>query len=113
MLINMKKHFYSHLVRLDSIHIALNDLELTVEERDELVGFMDSSIHHIVLDTILSELSEYDKKLFLTHLHSQKHDEIWELLHEKSKDIETKIKNAVDDLKKQLHEDIYEAKKKK
>jgi hypothetical protein len=72
----MKKHFYSHLIRLDSVHISLNDLELTVEERNELIGIMDSSIHHVILDTILSELSSYDKKLFLTHLHSQKHDEI-------------------------------------
>lgn len=109
----MKKHFYSHLIRLDSIHIALNDLELSIEEREELVGIMDSSIHHIVLDTILSELTASDKKLFLTHLHTQKHDEIWNLLHEKVKNIEAKIKNAVDDLKKELHTDIYEAKKKK
>ena len=109
----MKKHFYSHLIRLDSVHIALNDLELSVEEHDELIGIMDSSIHHIILDTILSELSTYDKKLFLTHLHSQKNDEIWELLHEKVKNIEVKIKNAVEDLKKELHADIYEAKKKK
>lgn len=109
----MNKHFYSHLIRLDSVHIALNDLELTIEERDELTGIMDSSIHHIILDTILSELSAYDKKLFLTHLHSQKHDEIWQLLNEKTKNIETKIRNAVDDLKKELHADIYEAKKKK
>lgn len=109
----MKKHFYSHLIEVDSIHIALDELELSAEERDELATIMESNIHHVVLDTILSELSSYDKKLFLHHLASDKHDEVWNLVHKKVENIEEKIKKAVDDLKKHLHEDIHEAKKKK
>ncbi len=109
----MKKQFYSHIVEVDSIEIALHDLDLSPEERQELTNIMESSIHHVVLDTILSELNSYDKKLFLHHLLSDKHDEVWELLNKKVENIEDKIKKAVTDLKEHLHEDIHEAKKKR
>ncbi len=109
----MKKHFYTHIVEIDSMFIALDLLDIKKEEREELIVIIESSVHHVVLDTVLSQLSEEDKKTFLSHVHSEKHDAVWELLQGKTKNIEKKILKAVEKLKKDLHRDITKAKSKK
>lgn len=109
----MKRYFYSHIVETESIVVELNQMGLTGEEKAHLVSLIDSNLHHTILDAILSELSEEDKKIFLKHLASENHSKVWEFLNEKIKNIEDKIKKASDDLKKQLQKDIKEAKEKK
>lgn len=108
----MKKHFYSHLVKIDEVVTNLDTLDLTVEERQELTVIAESSIHHVVVDVVLSELSGKDKKLFLSYIASHDHDKTWSLLTEKIANVEDKIKQSVEILKKQMHEDIHEAKNK-
>jgi hypothetical protein len=106
----MKKHFYSHLVETDSLVIMINDLDVSSDEKAHLIALVDSQLHHTVLDAVLSELSEEDKRLFLKHLLDEDHDTIWNHLNTKVDNIEERIKKAADDLKKALHEDIKEAK---
>ena len=108
----MKKHFYSHLVETDSVVILINELDITDEEKAHLVALVDSQLHHTVLDAVLSELSEDDKKLFLKHLLHEDHDEVWKHLNTKVDNIEEKIKKAAEDLKKELHEDVKQVKSK-
>lgn len=107
----MKKHFYSHLVETSELSLSLGDLELTQEERVELITLMESSLHHVVLDTILSELSEKDKKQFLLHIHNNDHAKIWKHLRETVDDIEDKIQDAAAKLKKDLQRDIHDVKR--
>lgn len=108
---NLKhKHFYSHIIDTTSISIELAEMELTPDERIHLVALAESNVHHTVLDTVLSELSDGDKKEFLQHVRDDKHDKIWELLKDKVENIEGKIKKAVEDIKTELHKDIEEAK---
>ena len=40
-------------------------LDITPEERKHLIALAESNIHHAVLDTVLTELPEEDKKEFL------------------------------------------------
>lgn len=108
-----KKYFYSHLVDTSSITLELAEMDLTQEERMHLISLVESNLHHLILDIVLSELSEEDKKEFLVHLTSDSHDKVWELLNSKVDHIEEKIQKAAEDLKKELHEDIKEAKEKK
>lgn len=108
----MKKHFYSHIIEIDSVFVAIDLLEMEKGEREELIAIVESSIHHIVLDTVLSELSEHDKKVFLAHVADENHDNIWSLLQEKTPRIEHKIRKGVDKFKQDLHKDIAKAKKK-
>ncbi len=105
-----KKHFYSHLVETDSIVVLINELDASDEEKAHLIALVDSQLHHTILDAILSELSEDDKRSFLKHLMHEEHDKIWNHLNSKVDNIEVKIKKAADDLKQELHEDIKEAK---
>ena len=107
----MKKHFYSHLIEIDSLTAAFSDMPISQEEKKELLSLIESNIHHTILDLVLSELSEDDKKLFLSHLAEGKHDKTWELLNKKVSGIEAKIQHAADDLTKKLHEDIKKVRK--
>ena len=106
----MNKHFYSHIVETVSVSLELGDMDLSQEERVHLISLVDANLHHVILDTVLSELSEEDKKIFLSHVAISDHDKIWKLLNEKVKGIEEKIKRAAYDLKTELHKDIKEAK---
>jgi hypothetical protein len=107
----MKKRFYSHLIDIESINLSLYLLDLNERQKQELMLIVESNIHHVVIDTVMSELSEEDKKKFLSHLAAEKHEEIWSLLEGKIKNIEEKIKQAVQVLKQELHKDIMEVKK--
>jgi|SRR5581483_3967396 len=109
----MGKQFYSHLTDTESLLIELDKMGFSVEEREHLIALIDSNLHHTVLEVVLSELSEEDKKAFLTHVAEGKHDKIWELLNKKVDGIEVKIQQAVEDLKKELHKDIEETRKEK
>ncbi|MBI5452919.1 hypothetical protein HY945_05660 [Candidatus Gottesmanbacteria bacterium] len=110
----MQKHFYHKVVVIDSIHVGLEDLNLQPHEKQELISIVESSIHHTVLDTVLADLSENDKKTFLALVTQpdQKHDLIWSFLEMKVDKAEKKIVEAVDKLIAVLHEDIKETKNK-
>src|SRR3989337_1984369 len=104
------KQFYSHLIEIESIISEFDKLDLSEEKKIHLTSLIDSSLHHTVLDAILSEFSPQDKQIFLNHLQDGNHGKIWKFLNEKVDNIEEKIKKAADDLKKELHEDLKEAK---
>lgn len=104
----MKKYFYTHIIDTSTLSLELGDMDLTPKERLHLISLIHSNIHHAVLDLVLSELKEADKKTFLTHLASENHDKVWKFLNQKVKNIEEKIKKTAEDLKKELHKDIEE-----
>lgn len=103
--------FYSHLIEIDSIIESLDKMSLSKEEKLQLAKLIDSSLHHTILDAILSHLSDSDKRVFMQRLSEGNHDKIWEFLNEKVDGVEDKIKKAAEDLKKELHEDIKISKK--
>jgi len=103
------KQFYTHLVEIESIIIRLDKMVLSKEEKLHLAHLIDSSLHHTILDAILSQLSDQDKRMFMTHLTEDNHDKFWKFLNEKVVGIEDKIKNAAETLKKELEKDLKEA----
>ena len=108
----IKKYFYTHIIDTSTLSLELADMDMSPKERMHLVSLVDSNIHHAVLDLILSELNPLDKKTFLMHLASDEHDKVWKLLNEKVENVEEKIKKTAEELKKELHADIKEAKEK-
>ncbi len=105
------KHFYSHLVEIESVTVKLDELDLTEEQKIHLAALVDSTIHHTVFELILSKLSDEDKKAFLARLKDNPDDEkLMEFLSSKVENIEEEIKKTVNKLKDELHEDIKEAK---
>lgn len=104
------KHFYGHLIEVESLVVELDKLDLSEEQKIHLTNLIDSSLHHTVLDAILSQLNPPDKKVFLNHLKEDDHSKIWQFLNEKIDKVEEKIKKAAEDLKTELHKDIKESK---
>lgn len=105
------KQWYSHLIEVESIIIELDQMDLSHEEKLHLAKLVDSSLHHTVLDAVLSELSDSDKRKFVSHLNENNHDKIWKFLNEKVDNVEIKIKKVAEQLKKGLAKDLKEAKK--
>ena len=103
-------HFYSKLVTTDSIVEALNELNLSDDQKAHLLGIVENSLHHAILDAILSELSEKDKHIFLEKLDENDSEKIWKFLNEKIDKIEEKIVQTAESLKKELHQDIQDTK---
>ena len=106
----MKKYFYSSLISLDILDSELDTLDLSREEKEELLKLAHESIHHTVMDAILSQLSGADKKKFFELLAQDNHKNIWKHLNEKTEKIEDKIVEAGEEIKKQLHSDIKKLK---
>ena len=106
----MKQQFYTHLISLHTIHNGFDKLGIEQEHREELFVILESHIHHIVLDLILSELNETDKKKFLEHLAKEEHGPLWQLISERIEGVEDRITQAVEDVKEELHKDIIETK---
>jgi len=109
----MGKHFYSHIIETSTLSLELGEMDLSKVERRHLIELAKNNIHHAILDAILSELSEENKKIFLSHLTSEDHDKLWEHLKKNIDNIEEKIKKAAEKLKEELHKDIKEAKNRK
>lgn len=104
------KKFYSHLIEIDSLTVELDSLEMADHEKHELAQLVDSNIHNVVMDAILSKLNEEDKRKFAEIVLSDDHSKIWDFLKDKTEDVENDIKKAAQEFKKKLHEDVKEAK---
>lgn len=104
-----KVSFYSHLIEMDSISIELDKMDLSISEKKHLITLADKNLHNTILDVVLSELSDSDKRAFVTKVTFEENEKIWEFLNQKVNKAEEKIKKVIEDLKKELHEDIKEA----
>ncbi len=109
----MKKHFYSHILEVHELHMSLDGLELDPQEREHLLLLIEKSLHHAILDTVLSELTDEHKKVLLSLIVRNEHDEAWELLVTNIPEAERKIRQTAQALIDSMHADIKEAKVKK
>jgi hypothetical protein len=90
--------------------MEIDSLSISDNEKDHLKSLAESHIHHNVLDSILSELSEDDKKTFLHHIESKHQENIWTFLNSKIEDVEEKVREAANVIKRDLLKDVREAK---
>ena len=105
------KYFYESLTETSDISLELGELELSPDERVHLISLAKANIHSVIVNTVLLNLSEEDKKIFLKNLVSQNHEETWKHLKNSTADIEEKITTAIDEVKKELKKDIKAARK--
>ncbi len=105
------KYWYTHIIEIESVIVEMDKMELSKEEKLHLAYLIDSSLQHTILDAVLSELSEEDKKIFIMNLKEDDQKKIWKFLYEKVDNIEGKIKKVTEELKKQIKQDIKRAKK--
>jgi hypothetical protein len=105
------KHFYSHLIEIHEIYLSISEIDLSDEERGHLMSLTEANIHATVLNAVLPELSNEEKKVFLKNLLADDHDKTWKHLLSRVKNVEETINKSLKDLKKELLKDIEEARK--
>jgi hypothetical protein len=106
----MKRFFYHDIVDIEWIGEALDMLSLSKEEKEELAKMAHLHLHEAILDTILSELSERDKKVFLANMHYDSSEKTWKHLNANIDKVEDKIIKISEDLKAELKKDLADAK---
>lgn len=105
-------YFYSHIITVEAIISELDGLDLKPHHKRHLAALVDEIMQNTILDLVMSQLAQEDKLIFAERLRNNPHDkEIMSFLSSKVSNIEDQIKKAVEDLKKELHENIKEAKK--
>jgi hypothetical protein len=107
----MKQQFYHELLELQDLFDELEKLALSAGEKEHLVTIIHSSVHTVILDVVLTEVPKEDKELFLEHVHTGTHRDVWRFLKKRTVNIESKIQKAVKELKKELLKDMRELKK--
>lgn len=108
----MSSYFYSHLIKIDTIEVELDKIGVSKTEKKDLIFLIHSNIHHSVVDFVLSELDEDDKKEFLKRLNVNAHDKTWVHLREKITNIEKKVEKIGIDLIDEFYRDILDSKEK-
>lgn len=73
----MSKLFYDHLINMKEIQSKLDSYDLSKKEKKELLKMIDETIHHEVMDVILTHLPRKHHEEFLEAFtrepHHQKH----------------------------------------
>ncbi len=109
----MSKIFYDHLVYREEIIAELDKHQVTIEEREEIVQLVDETIHHHVLDVILTNLPKDKHEEFLVKfLNTPFDDKLLDYLKKQIKDIEEKIQKEAKTIKAELLAEIKRAQKK-
>lgn len=101
-----QKHFYNHLIELDTLSNELDTLALSTAQKEELLEIAHVHVHQSIMDAILMQLKDSDKKTFLELVAVGADEKIWKHLNEKVEKIEDKIVDAADGVKKVMKEDI-------
>jgi len=70
----MSNVFYDHLVNIGEIMAIVDVTDLSQKEREELAELIDNTMHHHILDEILTHLPVEHHKPFLERLAHAPHD---------------------------------------
>lgn len=100
------KTFYAHLIDISVISSHLDKLDFEPEQKEHLSSLAHSSIHHSIINTVMSELSEEERETFLRHLSNEDHQSIWQLFETRTKLIEEKIKQTFQSLSQEILHDL-------
>lgn len=106
--------FYDHLLIMEEMVIILDAYGLPNEERKKLLSLIDETLHHHILDEILNNLPKEFHTEFLDKYSQYPHDQsLLTYLKEKTPgNIEKKMLQRANTIKKQLKQHIKETLKK-
>lgn len=110
----MAKIFYDRLIGREEISLELKGYRLAREEYEELIRIADETLHHHVLNIILTHLPKEKHRFFLETFHTTPHDEklLDFLKKEATPEIESKIIAEARKVKDEILSEIRRAKKK-
>lgn len=106
------KYFYSHIVSVETLTAALDGMDLSPRQKEHLARLVDLHIHQVILDLVFSQLTDKDKVFLAERLKASAfHRETLDFLKQRVDNVEESIDRAVKELRKELEEDIQEAKR--
>lgn len=107
----MAKLFYDHLLVIEEVVAVLDKHTITKDEKEKFVALIDETLHHHILDEILTHLPHAHHEEFLQKLVSHPYDPgIMKYLKEKTAvDIEIVIVKRANAVKKTLIKEINAA----
>lgn len=109
----MTKIFYDHLTVIEEVTTELDLYKISPDEREELVRIVDETMHHRILDLILTHLPKDKHHTFLTGFHQNPQDlkHLEFLRREISAEIDQKIKEEAKKVKQEILAEIKRARK--
>ncbi len=104
--------FYDYLIVLDEVESEIKATAKTREEKEELWQIVDETLHHRIMDVILSRLPRESHEEFLEKFTQSPHDrQLISYLREKIKDdVEVIIHEEIAKLKKEILSEIRKKK---
>ncbi len=104
------KHFYSHIIETSNLTLEIAELSVDSKERVHLLSLAEANIHSTIVSSVLDNLPEEDKKTFLKNVAVDNHDQTWQHLNSKIKDVENLVKKTASKAIAELLNDIKEVK---
>ncbi|NTV31559.1 hypothetical protein HGA91_06305 [candidate division WWE3 bacterium] len=103
--------FYHHLIDLSDVRKKLNELDLTEEDRVELLEIVLKTIHIELTHLILNELDSVHHEDFLLHLTERPHDHgLLVFLNRTIDDFEEKVTLLISRVKADFIESLHDYK---
>lgn len=103
----MKRHFYTHLLDITTIHAHFDRLHIVGNERRELLEIAHMTIHHAVVGGILDVLKDPQKKNMIVLIEQNApHEHIWTLLRAHVPDPEHTVQQLIGSVIDHLCEDV-------
>lgn len=112
------KYLFEEIIQIKTVHLKLNEMDLANQEKEELLEIMKSTVHHKVIDLILSELTDEEKEIFLEGISTGggfsdmdeqssrsselKNRQYLSVLRDRINNLETKIKEKVKEAEEEL-----------
>lgn len=108
----MTKIFYDHLVIIEEIVTVLDTHALDAAEKLKLMSLVDETMHHSILDTILTLLpKEHHEEFFIQfHANPGNHTLMSFLKEKTNRDVEKAILKRASEVKKQILKEIEQSK---
>lgn len=103
--------FYDHLIVIEEITAILDQHDLSRKEKSELLNLIDQTLHHHILDEILSLLPEPYHGEFMTRFHAHPDDKtlLFFLRDRSGTDMDKAIVKRADEVKKKLIKTILKS----
>lgn len=88
--------FYQQFLTLQNLENQLDSKDLEIQEKDQLMQIVISSLHHEVITLILSELPPHSHQIFLLLIKTEpENPKLWNWLEERITGIKEKIAEKI------------------
>ncbi len=98
--------FYERFIEIKPLEEEISTLAISEEEKNNLHFMIAEILHHHTLDTILDQLNEDDKKLFLQAVHQNEEMTIATILKDKITNYEKVLKEKLQQVQSEILEEI-------